>query len=245
MSHRHPPSTPTVPSASAMVPTGAWARVRRVTDRALADFEATSVAAVLHAACSSAGTIHRLPSIAGLWVAFWSNQPTGHRVADPEALGRWVWRLRQAMPSYSEVEDWVPLDPRLQVRVRHRGRLWRLHPGLLEQPGELLAILARRDHAVEQEALDQFGFTVGDLVEVALRIIDAEFRFGTDLSVTRPEDAETPPLLGNAEVHAASALLTAWQTSQAQPGLPAVLKQSAPSAPPNPEEARREARLVR
>jgi hypothetical protein len=244
VSQRDPPSTPTVRSTSAMMPTGAWARVRRVTDRALADFETTSVAAVLHAACSSAGTIHRLPSSAALWVAFWSNRPIGHRVADPEDLGRWVWRLRQAMPSYSEVEDWVPLDPRRQVRVRHRGRLWRLHPGLLEQPGELFAILARRDHAVEQEALDRFGFTIGDLAEVALRIIDAEFRFGADLSVARPQDAETPPLLGVAEVHAASALLTAWQKSHAQPGLPEVLKQSAPSARPDPDEERREARLA-
>jgi hypothetical protein len=198
--------------------------VREVAARLVADYSAESMVAALHAACSAPGGVHRLPSLTALWAAALVAPPTGDRVAGPVDVERWVARLRNAVPSFERSEDWIPLDPAAEVRVFHRGGLWPVHPGLLERPLELIALLERWAKAADAQAVERFGFGFADLVEVGLRIIATERREVVPVWDGRQAvSPEEPVSIGEGEIEAMRELLDRWRRTETVDGFPSVL----------------------
>lgn len=234
---RHRRNTRKLPAAVRSVPAPVIPRdvsqvVRGVAQRAVVGFEPQSVAAVLHAACSSPGAVHRLPSVAGMWAAAQSAMSSGSATVTPADLEQWVRRLRNAVPLYEQLEDWLPLDVRSSVIVRHRGWLWPLHPGLLQRPRELITQLQRWAEVADEALLSYYGFGLGDLIEVALRTLAAEWRLlaASWDGAVRASGPAAPASVTQEEIESAERLLAAWREVSPETGLPIALRQSADSA---------------
>ena len=84
----------------------------------LADFEASSLSAILHAACSSPASRQALASCTALLLSSWTTPPAGSRAATLGDLPGLVEALRADCPDLATVEDFLPLDPREHVRFR-------------------------------------------------------------------------------------------------------------------------------
>lgn len=201
-----------------------WAAVQQVVQRQVAKYSADGVAAALHAACSSPGAVHRLPSLTAVWVATQAAPPSGERETTARDVERWLSRLSDAVPSFAATEDALPLDPTVVVRVFHRGGLWPVHPGILERPLELIAALQRWGEAIDEQAVEQFGFGFADLLEVALRIIATEQRRTAALwNGDRAASVPAPISLAEGEIGAVHDLLNDWARSDTDDGFPGVL----------------------
>jgi hypothetical protein len=144
----------------------------------VADFEATSVMALLHAACSSPTARQALASCAALLTSSWASRPTGSRIATAEDLALLVKELRAACPDLATVEHFVPLDPRRRVHFRAAsdGRSWdfRVHAGGLESPLQALQAVVNYAEALDPVLLPRFGYGVADMLQVAGRMLEAE-----------------------------------------------------------------------
>jgi hypothetical protein len=167
-----------------------------------------------------------------MWVAVHSASPSGSVAATPADLEQWVRRLRNALSLYEQIEDWLPLDAGLSVTVRHRGWLWPLHPGLLERPRELIAQLCRWADVADDALVTQHGFGIGDLVEVALRSLAAEWRLVSASwdGAVRAADPAAPAAVTRDEMESAQRLLAQWRDIDPETGLPMALCQSADRA---------------
>ncbi len=73
-------------------------------------------------------------------------------------------------PRLAHLEDYVPLDPRLDVRVKHRDRWFRLLPASLERPVGAVRRAQLVAETVDPVLRQTAGFGVADLLEVALRL---------------------------------------------------------------------------
>src|SRR2546429_6194892 len=136
-----------------------------------APFGAASTAAVLFAACSSPGAVHRLPTLATLLVECHAGAARGRRLAEGQDVAVWAGEVRARVPAVAGYEDWVPNDPVKLVRVLWDGRMWPLHPGLQRYPQDVLPELRESAQAADPVLVPLLGFGVGDVVELALRLI--------------------------------------------------------------------------
>lgn len=144
----------------------------------VADFEATSVTALLHAACRSPTARQALASCAALLTSSWASSPAGSRIATAEDLAPLVEELRAACPDLATVEDFIPLDPRRPVHFRAAsdGRSWdfRVHPGGLESPLQALQAVVNYAEVLDPVLLPRFGYGVADMLQVAGQMLKAE-----------------------------------------------------------------------
>lgn len=68
----------------------------------------------------------------------------------------------------SQLEDAIPIDPRVPAVGVFQGRLYRLYPGMLERPLAALRTAELLAQAVDPVLRPELGFGVGDYVEVCL-----------------------------------------------------------------------------
>jgi hypothetical protein len=132
--------------------------------------------ALLSAAASSPGAVHRLPTLRSQWF---------HTIGNEEAVRRpgatVAQRLSEALkaaegrdPLLVMTEDWWPSDPRLLVTFKYRGRRWRIHPGRHVDPLDVLETLVDVAEATRRAAERMLGFSGEDLIEVALILMSNE-----------------------------------------------------------------------
>ncbi|MFE5566625.1 hypothetical protein ACFQ68_16685 [Amycolatopsis japonica] len=189
---------------------------------AMDGFSAVSVRAVVHAACSSPSAIHRLPSLTTLLTGVRSNPPIGVRTAQAADLASWLMVPTAVQPGYQRVEDWIPFDARKQLRVEWSGQVWPIHPGLFERPWEVFARLRRFAPAVDPVLLDMIGFGIGDLTELALRIMGLERTLLSPHWSLPPVSHPTAPAqITDGEVAAAARLHELW--SEPASAIPEIL----------------------
>jgi hypothetical protein len=141
-------------------------------DASLARFDAAALAVFLAAAADSPGGGHRLPSLIVLWLRCLASPPGGTLTATPAHLPRLLSAARRAAPQLEVLEDSWPADPRLLVRFPVAGQRLRVHPGSWGNPVRILRPVAATAEAVDEFVLGRHGFTVTDLMEVALRYCD-------------------------------------------------------------------------
>jgi len=190
----------------------------------MAGFEARSVTALLHAACSSPTARQALASCAALLVSAWASPPGGSRVATAEDLAPLVEALRTACPDLAAVEDFVPVDPRMRVHFRaaSEGRSWdfRVHPGGLESPLQVLQAAVNYAEALDPVLFPRFGYGVADMVQVAARMLEAELAILAPVWGGQDVSLGAAPVVTAGEVAAAAGYLEGWLSGV---GLPAVL----------------------
>ncbi|OLB80080.1 MAG: hypothetical protein AUI14_08115 [Actinobacteria bacterium 13_2_20CM_2_71_6] len=191
----------------------------------LAPFDAASTAAVLFAACSSPGAVHRLPTLATLLVECHAGAARGRRLAEGQDVAVWAGEVRARVPAVAGYEDWVPNDPVKLVRVLWDGRMWPLHPGLQRYPQDVLPELRESAQAADPVLVPLLGFGVGDVVELALRLIAVQRALVRSWTGQRALDAAAPATVTGGEVAAAAAFLDGWRAQTAQGGLPGCLRE--------------------
>lgn len=124
--------------------------------------------ALVGAACDSPTAAHRLPT---LTKAF--GRALAGEVPRSGGLQAVLDAVDAAHPDLALTEDWWPSDCRLTVTVRHAGQRWRLHPGRHNAPADLVRVLQDTSASIDRACRAAHGFGASDLLEVALRYIDA------------------------------------------------------------------------
>ena len=168
--------------------------------------------------------MHRLPSLTILWVRCLAAPPTGRVVASVADLPGLLAVAGRAAPQLRILEDFTPADPRLVVRYAVDGNRFRIHPGSLGDPVQTLRMLTATAEAIDLFVIERHGFSLSDLIEVALRysdrriaILSPDWPSGDMLAApkgSQPESlrararriARTPAAVTDAEMAAATAL---------------------------------------
>ena len=187
----------------------------------LAGFEATSVTALLHAACSSPTARQAMASCAGLLMSSWAEPPAGPKIATSEDLASLVEALRAACPDLAAVEDFLPLDPRHSVHFRagsDRGSWdFRVHPGGLESPLQVLQAIVNYADALDPVLVPRLGFGVADMLQLAGRMLDAELSILASAWGDQQVSRESPPTVAETEVAAAGGYLANCWSREVHP----------------------------
>lgn len=130
-------------------------------------FDRNSLCGLTAAALDSPGGGHRLPSLAALWIAE-VRAAFGADTPSRSDLSQLLVETRGAAPALEFMEDCWLTDPRLIVSWSTRGRRLRIHPGAYTDPLLVLRMADATADAIDELALAAHGFSLSDLVEVAL-----------------------------------------------------------------------------
>lgn len=131
--------------------------------------------ALVGAAMDSPFAVHRLPTLCVAWRDAFRGLPSNDG-GEEAGLSSVIDAAVAKEPAAIVREDWWPSDPRQVVRVRFRGRRWRLHPGRSHEPLDVFEELVDASASVDARCAARFGFRAHDLIEVVLRYGDAEVR---------------------------------------------------------------------
>jgi hypothetical protein len=187
----------------------------------LAGFEGPSVMALLHAACSSPTARQAGTSCAALLMSSWAAPPAGSKIATSEDLAPLVQALREGCPELAMVEDFLPLDPRKCVHFRATSECgswdFRIHPGGLESPLQVLQAIVNYAEALDPVLLPRAGFGVADMLQMAVRMLDAELSILVPAWSGLQMSQESPPAVTEAEVAAAGRYLERWHSDEVFP----------------------------
>lgn len=145
-------------------------------------------------------------------------------IASPAHLPELLAAAGRSARQLRILEDFAPADPRLVVRYAIEGNRFRIHPGSLSDPLLTLRAIAATAEAIDPFITDRHGFSLTDLIEVALRYSDRRIvmlhhhwpsgDMPGDPHDSRQESprararriARTPGAVTDAEIAAASAL---------------------------------------
>lgn len=202
-----------------------WRAVRwEQIDRCMARFEGGSLAELLGCAADSPGGVHRLPSLTILWMRCLAAPPAGQVTASPAHMRELLAAAGRAARQLRILEDFAPADPRLVVRYAVAGNRFRIHPGSLGDPVQTLRAITATAEAIDPFVIERHGFSLSDLIEVALRYSDCRMATLSDHwpsgempaepRDSRPESlrahalriARTPAAVTDAEIAAARTL---------------------------------------
>lgn len=141
--------------------------------------------AVITAACDSPFAAHRIPTLeVALFAAFVGDKQLTD--GTPDSLPALLEGMAQLAPDVHAEEGWWPSDPRLMVSAALAGQRWRLHPGWTRMPTDIVDTALDVAYALDPAAEQQLGFGATDLVEVALRYMDAAVRNAAQYWSDRP-----------------------------------------------------------
>lgn len=164
---------------------------------------------------------------------------SGVEHASPSDLPPLLAGARRAAPGLALLEDCWLADPRSFVRWPVGGRRLRIHPGAFTDPLLVLRVVDATAEAINELVLATHGFSLSDLVEVALAYGD--WRLGSlapnwsvdslprdapdltdeDLQARTARITATPVVLQDAEIEAAQAMQhvapSAWTASCVHP----------------------------
>jgi hypothetical protein len=142
-----------------------WSHV----DRAFAAFESESLISLISAAADSPGCCHRLPPLTVLWSRAVTDCPDGAATARPSDMATLLVAAHKAAPQLRYVEDCWNVDPRLVVCHAIGSDRLRIHPGAHTDPSQLPRVITATVTAIDSFVVDRHGFSLSDLLEVALR----------------------------------------------------------------------------
>lgn len=138
----------------------------------LADFSTETLIALLEAASVSPTAAHRVPTLALLFEAVMHRRRTGTAPVTAELLPMIAAGVATVHPTLFHREDFQPYDGRHQVLVPWNGQLFRMVPGAMERPTQVV-----RQHHLLASVIDPFitvhlGFGLMDVGEIILRRVD-------------------------------------------------------------------------
>lgn len=166
-----------------------------------------SLLALLEAASVSPNASQYLPSLSVVYESLASRVRVGDRHADEALLLPLIRAAHEECPSLAAEEDFMPHDPRHDVRVEWSGEVLRMVAGTVERPTSDVEALRRLASIVDPVLHEHTRFGLTDVVELVLRRVDAVVGM---LAPTWPVDLErelgSPPQLRPEELAAAARL---------------------------------------
>ena len=131
----------------------------------------------------------------------------GDEPADPSLLQPLIQAAHDECPSVGSEEDFLPHDPRFDVRVEWAGEMFRMVAGTLERPTSDIETLRRVARIIDPVLHEHTDYGLTDIVELMLRRVDA---VACGLAATWPVDLDqelrSSPQLQDDELAAAAAL---------------------------------------
>lgn len=112
------------------------------------------------------------------------------RAAGADDLPALVQALLDAAPGRGVLTERAPNDPRALVRFEHQGHRWLVHPGELDHPLVFLRSLQGVARAVDERLLHKAGFTLSEVIQLALRHTDHTLSRLGSVWPADPEDQE-------------------------------------------------------
>lgn len=129
--------------------------------------------ALLEAASVSPNAGQYLPSISVVFESLAIRTRVGDKHADSAFLPRLLKAAHEECPSLAAEEDFLPHDPRFEVRVEWAGEMFRLVAGGLERPTSDIETLRRLAAIIDPVLHQHAKYGLADIVELVLRRIDA------------------------------------------------------------------------
>lgn len=155
--------------------------------RAVHDRSRKSLLALVEAASVSPNASQYLPSLAVVYEALAARARVGDKPVDPSILQSLIDAARVERPYVSSLEDFLPHDPRFDVRVEWAGEMFRMVAGTLERPTSDIERLRRLSAIIDPVLHEQNDYGLADVVELVLRRVDAVAR---TLAPTWPSDSD-------------------------------------------------------
>jgi hypothetical protein len=140
--------------------------------RVMKDWGRDSTVALLYAALSSPAGAHRVPHLTVALERAVRLHPGPVRPTPDDLVHVLGAAREQLSDQLTMLEDWLPGDGRLSVRVRHRGGSFRIHIGDREQPVADVRRVQSIARIVDETLIALNGFGLGDLLEISLRQVD-------------------------------------------------------------------------
>lgn len=168
-----------------------------------ASFE--SMATLLDAASVSPTSSQRMPSLAVLFEALVKRSRSGSQDVTAEDLQSFVLRVERQDPTLASLEDFVPLDLRLEVDVPWFGELFTVAPGGLERPVAIIDFHRLLAEVIDPVVVPRLGYGLRDVGEVILKRVDAVVRVARAAwQIDELPHAGDPAIVSPAEVAAVS-----------------------------------------
>jgi hypothetical protein len=177
----------------------------------LKNFEASSILRLIEAAAVSPTAAHRAQSLGRLFLDTVRLWPNGQRTAAAADLPELVAAAAKRNPEFSSLEDYVPLDPRRDVRTDWGDQSYRILPGCLERPVAMMERARTVDAVTADALLNCFGFALGDLAKLVLCRLDEAASVYSRVwppGDGRPSPSDRP-IVGQAEVECSELLASA------------------------------------
>lgn len=163
-----------------------------------------SLLALLEAASVSPNASQYLPSLAVIYESIAKRTRVGHSHADETLLPSLIKAAHQECPSLTTTEDFLPHDPRLDVRVEWSGQMFRIVAGTLERPTSDIETLRRLSATVDSVLDRKLGYRLTDLIELILRRVDAvSRRLAPAWAADMEQQLRSPPRITSDEFSAA------------------------------------------
>ena len=167
-----------------------------------------SLLALLEAASVSPNASQYLPSFTVVFASLANGRiRVGDEPADPFLLQPLIRAAHHECPSVSAEEDFLPHDPRFDVRVEWADEMFRMVAGSVERPTSDIETLRRVSAIIDPVLHEHIDYGLTDIVELILRRVDA---VACALAATWPADLDqvlrSPPQLQHEELVAAAGL---------------------------------------
>lgn len=182
-------------------------RRRHSLRRHIGQFDSESLWLLLAAAGASPAVRHKWVRVGHLVELASKTTGLSGKPADPDVLHDLLDRAAESIGNIGMYEDYLPEDPRDDVRIRMSDYTLRLGPGDVERPVADVDRALMVSKAIDDILIDRTGFGVRDLLDVVLGYQDAgiaavaeswpegEIDFDADSVVTAEEVAAAERLL--------------------------------------------------
>ncbi|WP_344612114.1 hypothetical protein [Dactylosporangium salmoneum] len=122
----------------------------------------------------------QLPSLSFLLGQALAGEAAGERDARPGDVADWLQAIRRRVPLVDEYQQAARLDPDLLVHVFWDDRMWPLHPGMLDDPEQVVEQLRRYAVAADPVLVPVLGFGIADVVTIGVRAVALQRAFQAD-----------------------------------------------------------------
>lgn len=182
-------------------------RRRNALRRHISQFDSESLWLLLAAAGASPAVRHKWVRVGHL-VAL-ASKSTGHsgKPAEPHVLHDLLDRAAQSIGNIYMYEDYLPEDPRDDVRIRISDYTLRIGPGDVERPVADIDRALMVSKAIDPLLIDRIGFGVRDLLDVVLGYQDMAIATVAESWPEGDIDLDAGTVVTTEEVEAAERLL--------------------------------------
>lgn len=173
----------------------------------LATYDSSQLWSLLIAAGASPALRRRWVSISELVHQVTKLTCSGSKDVTPSLIIDLIAAARAENSDISQNEDYLPADPREEVRVRLGEATVRLFPGCVERPVADVDRAHLLASVVDEELIARRGFGISHLVRVVLGYADFAIQQFNSAWADIPQDDEGKPSLSTAEIEIAKALV--------------------------------------